>query len=74
MSPVQVERANQYASYRKGWRDGSLGGSHSPELAMHTNHLIRFAYGLGYQAGSIARDRAAKRASRLYNHKPSVMR
>ena len=70
----QIDAANQYKTYRKGWVEGASTKATDPVATGHENVLIRDAYNLGYKHGQVARDAAAEFASERYGYEPQILR
>lgn len=71
---AEIDAANQYKSYRKGWVEGARTTAMDPLAAQHENVLIRNAYNLGYKHGQVARDEAGRFASDKYGYEPQILR
>lgn len=70
----EIDAANQYAAYQKGWAAGAATRAMDPAVTGHSNELIRLAYEQGYADGRIARQSALQKAADKYGHRPSILR
>lgn len=69
-----IRAANQWHAYMRGWKH-SAGGHAQDELhSKHENSEIREAYREGYADAKEAKRNAARYATRLYGHEPSILR
>lgn len=71
---AEIDAANRYHSYRRGWIDGAARKAMPEEFTKHTDLGIRDAYNLGYQHGYDAHVAALKAAEQRYEHTPTVLR
>lgn len=74
MPTRDVDAANQYQSYMKGWRHAAATKAMDPVFTGHANKLIVEAYNLGYRDGGVAKQHAYETASALYGYEPSILR
>lgn len=72
--PGNVEAANLYQSYMKGWRDGAAFKSLDENFRKHENASLREAYGRGYSDGRVAMNSASHSASERYGYSPTILR
>lgn len=70
----QIEAANLYHSYMRGWRDGATASAKRPEFETHADAEIREAYADGLNFGYASREVAVSRARIAYGHVPSILR
>jgi hypothetical protein len=71
---AEIDAADRYQSYRRGWRDGATSRVRAAVFETHTDQGIRAAYDLGYIDGQRSYGHAMIEAQRLYKHTPSVLR
>lgn len=70
----EIDAANQYHAYQKGWVAGTNIRAMDPTAAHHEDPLIRDAYSQGYTDGRHARHLAMHAAAARYRHHISVLR
>lgn len=73
-TPEQIDAANRFESYRRGWGAGATSRATDPRLATHADQGIRDAYNRGYADGRRALNDAMRDASSTYGHVPSILR
>lgn len=73
-TPEQLDAANQYSAYWKGWTAGACVRAMDPAVAGHADKLLRDAYNQGYHDGGVARNDAMLLASERYGHVPNILR
>lgn len=73
-TPSEIDAANRYHSYRKGWQHGAATRAMGPEFTGHVDDGIREAYLLGYQDGRSELAKALQTAQQRYGHTPTVLR
>lgn len=71
---AEIDAANQWQAYQRGWTAGAAVRAMDPAATGHTNFLIRDAYGQGYTDGRHARNQAMHAAAHKYNYEISVLR
>lgn len=74
MPTRNVDAANQYQSYMRGWKHAASTKAMDPVFTEHSNELIVEAYNRGYSDGSAAKQRAYETASATYGYEPSILR
>lgn len=67
----QVEAANNFHSYRKGWTDGASGKV--MDANFNASPYVKI-YLKGYNEGYLVRKKALGKAESKYGHIPSIMR
>lgn len=68
---AEIERAECFASYRIGWRDGAMSRA---KATTYAGHRLETAYECGYVAGALAYREAMRVASARFEYTPSVLR
>lgn len=71
---AEIDAANQYHAYQKGWIAGACVRAMDPAAAHHADPLIRAAYNQGYADGRRTRNLAMQMAATKYGHTLSVLR
>jgi len=71
---AELDAANQWHTYQKGWVDGSHVRAMNPVCTGNDNLLIRAAYNYGYTDGRTARNEAMQKAALRYGYEPSILR
>lgn len=72
---AQIDAANRYESYMRGWRDGAVITAMRPEFTERApGDQLRIAYELGYGDGRKARSNASSQAASVYGHKLTILR
>lgn len=70
-TPEQIEAANRFHSYMRGWQDGAAMRSKREEFRAHRLEEI---YERGYGDGVAAFGMASASAGAAYEHRPSILR
>jgi hypothetical protein len=71
---TEIEAAEMYQSYLRGWKDATGIKLCRPEFENHEKDHIRDGYNEGFQDGYDARRMAMRKAERITGHKPTVLR
>lgn len=72
--PHDLDAANQYQAFLKGWTCSARMGVPDPLAINHTNTKISAAYKHGYDCGAAARGVALSGAAKAYGYEPSILR
>lgn len=71
----QIDAANRYESYMRGWRDGAVITAMRPEfIELAPGAPLRMSYEDGYRDGRAARSAASQYATRVTGHEPTILR
>lgn len=68
----QIDAANKYHTWIRGWRDGATGRAKRPD---HANHpTLGTTYNEAYMAGIHAAGAMSTEAAKRFGHVPSILR
>jgi hypothetical protein len=70
----EIQAANLYHSYTRGWRDGAGWKAMRREFEVHPDETLIAAYREGYEAGSKASGAAHEEAGKKYSYQPDILR
>lgn len=70
----EIDAANQFHSFMKGWRAGAGSKAMDPKFTEHDNKLIVDAYNAGYKRGRVDMNIAAQSAAEAYGYTISYLR
>lgn len=72
--PHDIDAANRYQAYIKGWKCGAKGSTPDPAATGHADRGISSAYRLGVADGHLAFNAAATDAAKRFSYEPSPLR
>ena len=72
---AQIDAANRYEAYMRGWKDGaSIKAMRQEMTALAPKAPLRLSYEDGYTDGRTARAAASQYATRVTGHEPTILR